>query len=427
MQAAPEAGQGRRRIGARGVWLTLLVSAVLLAAAGVGVYRWRTERLLAQSAAALEKDDYQQAWVFATRYLRSHPGHKRALDLKARALAGLGDWDQTAEIYGQLRAESRESLSAWATALTQQQRWRDALEPLERLHALVANDPDVLYQLAVCYRHLDRYEDAERAARDLAALPGQAGDGYLALALVHNRRHNYLPSTAAWRVVLERAPDATGLRLPPAAVFLECGRAYLAAGQTSQALEYLSRSVELNPTVEARTIFGEASELSGDLDRAQELWQSVVADDPGNFQAREGLARTALQGGAAASAVKWLQPLTRGPQATSSTAYLLQRAYTLLGDQQQASRWQARAGELRERERRLNIIDFERQQSPDSVLSRTARAHHLASHGAPGEALQILEALLEVVPDDPFVRQLADAIQNNAPLPPLDEAVKSTD
>jgi tetratricopeptide (TPR) repeat protein len=366
MQAAPEAGHDRRRFGARGLWLAVLATAIVFAAAGVGVHRWRAERILAHSAAALEKSDYQQAWILATRYLRSHPGHKRALDLKARALAGLGDWDRAAEIFGEQGAESRESLSAWGEALTQRQRWQEALAPLERLRALGANDPDVLYKLAVCYRHTRRYEDAKQAARELAELPGQAANGYLALALVHNRRMNFKGATAAWREVLKRAPDATGLRLAPEAVFLECGRACLAAGLTSEAVTYLSRSVELNPTVEARTTFGEASELSGDLASAEELWQSVVADDPENFHAREGLARAALQRGDAAGAVKWLQPVARGTEPSSSTAYLLQRAYTLVGDQQQASRWQARAGELRERERRLSIVDdFERQQAPD--------------------------------------------------------------
>ncbi|MGE5191864.1 MAG: tetratricopeptide repeat protein [Deltaproteobacteria bacterium] len=340
-------------------------------------------------------------------------------------MAGLGYWDQAAEIYGQQGAESLESLRTWAVALMHQQRWRDALEPLERLHALVSNDPDVLHKLAVCYRHTGRFEDAERAARELAALPGQAANGYLALALSHGRQKNFKRATAAWREVLERTPAATGLRLPPAVVFLECGRAFLAAGLAPEAIEYLNRSVELNPTVEARTILGEASELSGDVARAEALWQSVVAEDPANFQAREGLARTALQGGAAASAVKWLQPLTREPETTSSTAYLLQRAYSLLGDQQQASRWQARARKLRERERRLNVIDFELQQSPDSVLSRTARVHRLARQGNLGEARHILESLLKEAPDDPFVRQLADAMQKNTPLPPLEEAVKS--
>jgi tetratricopeptide (TPR) repeat protein len=346
-------------------WLVGLACLMVAIAIGTTVVRWHARRVLERAAAALEKKNYNQALTTISGYLRSHPRDERALDIKAQTLAALGFWDKALQIYDSQGAESSASVRVWARALARAKRWDDALKQFERLRPLASADPEIWYQLSYCYQKLEHFDDAERAAEELAAIQGQEARGQLMLALLNNDRKNYQRAAAACGQLLERVPDGEGLFLPSERVLLECGVAFLGAGKLPEAVDCLRRSVETNPTVEAKNKLASAYELSGDVPRAVALWRSVVSENSTDVAARVGLARAALQDGVPADALDWLRPLASRPGGmTSPSAYLLERAYTNLGDKQQALYWRGRAQELREREQRLDLIEYERRFSP---------------------------------------------------------------
>ena len=82
--------------------------------------------------------------------------------------------------------------------------------------------------------------------------------------------------------------------------------------------------------------------------------------------------------------------------------------------------WAARAHSLRQREKKIEALEQGLRDTPHSYWSRCLRAHRFASEGNFSQALVLTETLLTERPDDPFVRELSDAIRFHRPLPPLE-------
>ncbi len=183
----------------------------------------------------------------------------------------------------------------------------------------------------------------------------------------------------------------------------------------------LERSVRLDPAPEALDALAEAMRSAlGDRKRAVSLWEQAVARNPDDRLAREGLAQQALEKKSAADAERWLEPLLSRDDLASSTAFLAQRAATIAGDKAAAAKWGERVNALREREKKIGSLEQTLRESPRSFWSRCVRAHHFASEGNYSQAQILAEELSAQKPDEPYVRQLADAIRNHQQLPPLD-------
>jgi tetratricopeptide (TPR) repeat protein len=191
-------------------------------------------------------------------------------------------------------------------------------------------------------------------------------------------------------------------------------------GRPAEALPQLEKAVEADATDEACLALADARDSLGDRSGAVELWSKVIEQAPQNREAREGLARAALEQKNPQEALKWLKPLLEMGELRSSTVHLAQRAATLLGDKETASQWERQAVVLRERETKRTAIDQALREAPHSFWSRCIRAHRFASDGNRHQALLMAAELLSQKPEEPFVQQLVDSLRNQKPLPSLD-------
>jgi tetratricopeptide (TPR) repeat protein len=329
-----------------------------------------------------------------------------ALDLADKCLAESPDDFQT--------------LSQKARALSALRSWNEALPVLNRLNEQFPDDGDLLHELSACEFELGNYDESVRCAERLSQLPSFARRGRVLLGILQYRRGNNRLAIQAWEPLLEHDSDLSDLQVPAAEFLLAYGRALLKVGRPADGLELLERSIRIDPTAEALDSAAEASDGLGDRPRAVKFWEQAVSRSSDDRSAREGLAQAALEDHSPTEAARWLRPLLARDDLTSSTAFLAQRVATVAGNKEVAARWAARASSLRDRENKLNALEQGLRDVPHSYSSRCLRAHRFASEGNRGQALIVAEDLLKQNSDDPFVRELLDAIRNQRPLPPLD-------
>jgi len=409
--------------GRQAPWKRLFIAAfsiILLTAGAIWLSLWWEDRPLRAIDSALDRGEYAEALDLANDYLKENSSNARVLDQKARALAGLERWSEALRLFELIGADSLASQRAWAKALLVHQRWNEALPLLTRLNALAPDDGDILHELCACEAKLGYFDESLRAAERLLALKGHERRGRLLLGTLHFRRGNNRLAIQAWLPLLEEGSDLSDLQITPSEFLLACGRALLDDGRPADALVQLVRSVRLNPTPEALDALAEACDGLGDRKRAVSLWEQAVAQNSDDRPAREGLAQEALERKSAPDAERWLEPLLSRPDLKSSTAFLAQRAATVAGNKEAAAKWAERVKALREREKKIDSLEQVLRESPRSFWARCVRAHHFASEGNYSQAQVLAEELLAQQPDEQYVRQLADAIRNRQPLPPLD-------
>lgn len=407
------------RFGRNGPVRQIVVIAVIVVVAVVG-YLWWDERPVRQIDAALQQRDYQQVIVLANDFLREHPDHGRTYELKARALVGLRRWGDATELFERVGVMSAEGERAWSLALLHQQRWTEALPLLTHLHQREPANAEVLHELISCNGKLGHLEEALRQAAQLSELPGHEAQGSLMLGTLHNNRLNRKQAIQAWQRVLQFQPEANALQISADEFFLAFGRAHLLEGQAKEAVPFLERSLAIQPTVDGQTTLGDACEQIGDLPRAIELWSQAVVLQPKTIKAREGLARAAFIHKQPDKAIEWLTPLLDQPELSSTTAYLMQRAFAMSGDTTQSETWALKVTDLRSQEQRRDLIETGIQRAPQSLWSQAVLAHRFAREGNVAQAARILSPLLRDAPNEPFMKSLRQHLENGTPLPSLD-------
>ncbi|MFM7055694.1 MAG: tetratricopeptide repeat protein [Planctomycetota bacterium] len=418
--SVPSAVRRRRRRS----WLRRIGPLLLLpggAVAGIAGILWWHERPLRQAEALLVSDVANgpaEALKIVDEWLLSNGERGAGQALKARILVRMGDPAQALRILQQVGADQPEEMQAWTEACLLLERWTSALPVLEHLVRLQPDNPDLLHQLSACRAKLGRYDEAVEAARRFAALPACEARGHALIGMLERDRANYQKCVEAWDRLFRIQPDAVGLQVTPAELFLEYGKALLQLGRSEDAVRALSKSESLQPSADAAAFLGKAFAGTGRQSQAQSAWKSAVQLNPESRIAREGLAELALQNARFDEALQWLTPLENSPSLRSSTAFLLQRTYTLLRQPQQAERWKARiVGLKREEDARIQMeqVIFT---SPDSLWGQVFQAWHLAEQNNPEQARTIL---FPFVRDDshPFIKNLWTALDQGSAIPGL--------
>jgi tetratricopeptide (TPR) repeat protein len=402
------------------LWVRNVIIVGALTAAGIGAFIWWEDRPLRAIEASLASKEYSEAASLANAYLKEFPGRSRAVELKARALAGIGHWEEAVRLFEASGAIGSESLHDWARALLKLQRWSEALPLLLQLHSLDPQDAETVHELAACYGQFGEYDSAVYFAGKLKDFPQHEAAGRLLLGTLENNRGNYRLALEAWRPIVDADSAAENLQVSRDELLLAFGRALLKEGRADEARTYLQRSLAIRNAAETSSYLGDACEQMGDLDRAVDYWKQAVAADSTLLRAREGLARASIEQRQPDQALKWLEPVAEEEDLPSSVAYLFQRSYTLVGDPDRAKQWEARVDRLRDQENRSQLIDDGVQRAPNSFWSRAVRAHRFASRGNSRQAAMLLDQLLEEAPDEPFIRKLAEYVQNRGPLPSLE-------
>jgi tetratricopeptide (TPR) repeat protein len=241
----------------------------------------------------------------------------------------------------------------------------------------------------------------------------------LVAAIRSDLRHNE-QAILTYQQVLDLVPDGKGLQIPPEELFTQYGAVLLNHGQSDTAVQVLEKSLASRPTPEAYYYLGNAHSQAGKTDAAEQAWQKSLQLDPGGVPVHEALANSALQKGDAEAAIKWLRPLERLAATRFKTAYLFQRVALKQKDLAGAQRWLKTLDELRKRDQVLTKVEDLMKRSPHSLWANVARAHQFASQGNWQQAADMIQELAHEAPDDPFVRELTEAIRQHGPLPPLE-------
>jgi tetratricopeptide (TPR) repeat protein len=423
--SSPDAPQAPRRRKRHPPWVRLVfaLTAILLVTGGaISIMVWWEDRPIRQIEAALGRKDYQRALELVDRFLKQSPDQSRALEQKARALAGLGRWNEAERMFELNGVISLESRRAWAEALLHQQRWTEALPLLVEVSREAPDNADVLHELAACQGQLGYFEEAVAAAEKLSKMRSHERQGLLLLGMLQYRRGNNRLAIQAWTPLFESSQPLNDLQSTEAELREAMGRALLDDGRPAEALPHLEQACLDEVSDDTWLALADTRDSLGNRAGAVEIWKKIVEHDPNSRQAREGLARDALERRAPQEALEWLRPLLeRDKLIRSSTAHLAQRAANLAGDKETAAKWDQRAKSLREQERRTAALEQTLRESPRSFWSRCIRAHRFATDGNRPQALLLARELLLQRPDEEFVQKLVASLERDAPLPKLDE------
>ncbi|GIW96624.1 MAG: hypothetical protein KatS3mg110_4665 [Pirellulaceae bacterium] len=388
-------------------WATL--SVVVVVAAGVFSYvgAWYLERPLALAEAALARGDPRRAVELVGAYLEKDPENSRALRLKARLLVMMNQPAEAIRLFEKVGVYSADEIESMARAYMMQEQWSAALPLLLRAAELQPRNPDVWYELTACRVRLGWLQDALQSAERFVEVSPQKARGYLFIASIQNDLKNRSASLEAFARVLEHDPQASSLQIPPEEFFLEYGRTLLVQGEIERARQMFERSLAARPTASGWAELGRSHIEVGNDQEAEKAWRHALELDNFHVEARQGLAELALQRHEPQQALEHLQPLLGLPLLRSSTAYLVQRAYAMMGDEAQAEQWRKRTEELRERERLINLVERVALEQPHSYWARVMRAYQFAQQGNWNQAKLLLATVKPETSDEPFVRQLA--------------------
>lgn len=329
------------------VLLALVPSAMIVATAV-----WWRDRTLAEVERRLDEGGADRALEAANAYLARYPGNGRALSLKARALAELGRWEEASQIFSRISVQSPEELQAWAIALVHRQHWNDAMPLLARLLELSPDDPLALRHITTCQFQLGQADAALDSAARLAKIHGHEVEGSFLSGVIHRAQGNTYRAVENWARIEALRPSAEGLPIGPAEFFLIYGEDLLLESMPRAALMKLRRSQEYEESLVVLLWLGKVWAMTDNEAEAVAAWTRALELDATNEEARSGLAELALGRSDAADALKWLTPVAPSLSVSSTTAYLMERAHTLLGNEDELTHWQRRTAELRMSEKR---------------------------------------------------------------------------
>jgi tetratricopeptide (TPR) repeat protein len=336
-------------------------------------------------------------------------------------LVALGRPGEAIAWFERVGAAAPEDLHAWAEAYLMRQQYSLAHPLLERVLQLEPNNRDALYEITACRTRLGLYDQAMESARRFAQLPGCEARGYVFLGTLQSDLGNYQEAADSYAQVLKFDPEVKDLQVPGYDFLIQYGRTLLRAGRAAQALAPLEQSISLQPSAEAYALLGEARAQLGETSAAAEAWRAAVSLESQHRAAREALANAELSQGRGEEALKWLAPLETGPPLNASTAYLFQRAYTLLKNEEAARQWTERTEKLRRAESLQSAVANLLTVSPQSFWARVIRARQFAVDGNYPQAEAMVEPLLKQAPNEPFVAALAEAVRNRSEPPSLEQ------
>jgi len=383
-----------------------------------GIVWWR-DRPLAEAEASLEKGDAKYAHYLLAKFLDHHPHHQRATALQARVHVALGNPDLALALFEQAGGATVEDHRAWARALLMTEQWTLAIPLLERVVQKEPENADALYELTACRVRLGMFEQALDSAQHFARLPGQEARGHMFVGAILRDLGKDAEAAAAYQTVLQYDPTAQSLQSPAAEFFLQYGQTLLRLGKPDESLEPLKRSAAARESPEVLLELGNAAMQLQRPEDAKTAWKRALALDERHTLAREALARAALAQGQPQQVLDWLLPLAE-KDSTLESAYLRQRAYTLLGKDKESLQWQEMASTLRKRQEFNAEIESLLLDSPQSYLARVIRAHRFAQQGNWRQAELLTEMLIQEAPGEPFVIELASAVHRRRELPSLE-------
>lgn len=380
---------------------------------------WWQDRPLREVAGLLDRKQPQVALAKANLYLSSSPDNVRLKALKARALIDSGKAAEGIAIFEEIGLETAPEIYAMARGYMQQAAWTRAVQLLKRVMAHEPRNVEALQDLIGCEfqagLHRDGMADAEALTKS-----GDAARGWAWQAFFSSAVDDYDPALVSFANALAKAPDGKSLPVSADEFFLRYGQTAAGAGKTREAREMLERSMAVAPSAAALAELAKLRQAEGDAQGASQLFERAIEFDPAQPDACEALAAQAITAGDFDRAQRRLAPLAGGALHRLKTAELLLAIFEQKNDATEVRRWKARVKQMQSREELDAAIKRVQRENPASFWPLVVRAHDFASAGNANQADEMLQALPAEALKETFVQDLAVAIQQRAPLPPLE-------
>ncbi|MEZ6107883.1 MAG: hypothetical protein R3B96_17655 [Pirellulaceae bacterium] len=180
--------------------------------------------------------------------------------------------------------------------------------------------------------------------------------------------------------------------------------------------------LELGRNPNTYVAVGNAQVELGHPELAERAWRQALEIAGDHPAAREKLARSPSRTNSRGMPSICF-PLTESDFVSSSTSFLLQRAYALAGDEEKAKEWSEYTAEIRKRENLMNVVNSVLRSGPTSMWGRAIRAHMALSFQRYEDAEQLVATLPAEAQQQPFIARLVEAVEEHNPekLPRFDE------
>jgi tetratricopeptide (TPR) repeat protein len=219
----------------------------------------------------------------AARWYLAVEGGEQFVMAHARYAFMLARQDRVAEARAHLQrlqpqneAQRVQIVQAEAQLMREAKAYRESFDILKTALDTDADNPDLLYDIAMAAEKLDRIDVVETSLRRLIALKPDHAQAYNALGYTLADRTDRLTEA---RDYIEKA-----LKLSPEDPFIldSMGWVQYRLGNHAEGLQYLQRAFDQRPDPEIAAHLGEVLWVKGDKSEAEKVWRDSLRDNPGN-------------------------------------------------------------------------------------------------------------------------------------------------
>jgi tetratricopeptide (TPR) repeat protein len=176
----------------------------------------------------------------------------------------------------QNEAQRVQIVQAEAQLMREAKAYKESFDILKTALEAHADNPDLLYDIALAAEKLDRLDVVETSLRRLIALKPDHAQAYNALGYTLADRTDRLTEA---RDYIEKA-----LKLSPEDPFIldSMGWVEFRLGNHTEGLQYLQRAFDQRPDPEIAAHLGEVLWVKGKKGEAEKVWRDSLRDNPGN-------------------------------------------------------------------------------------------------------------------------------------------------
>ena len=340
----------RRPSNRRAIVAALVPIALLLAAAALGVGRWKVKHdSIRRAESAFEAGAFAGSHRAALDHLRRWPEDREALLLAARSLSRMRQADRAESLYRRAGDLSREDRHIRAEGFVDLRRHDEAAALYREILQRWPDDVQALRKLAALEIARDRVPEALSLADRLAAIPEGAVVGQTLRGVIYHNAGIPEQSAPALERVLELDPELETMPLDPPQMFWgHLANDLLAIGRAGDARRHLQRALREYPEdASFMDLLARTYEQQGDLDRAERCWRRAAAWDSELPSPWLNLGQIALTQGRDAEAIALLDRAALLAPDAPEPYYGLSLAHRRLGDQERAEQLRLKADRLR--------------------------------------------------------------------------------
>jgi tetratricopeptide (TPR) repeat protein len=176
----------------------------------------------------------------------------------------------------QNEAQRVQIVQAEAQLMREAKAYKESFDILKTALDANADNPELLYDIALAAEKLDRIDVVETSLRRLIALKPENAQAYNALG--------YTLADRTDRLVEARGYIEKALKLSPEDPFIldSMGWVHYRLGNHAEGLQYLQRAFEQRPDPEIAAHLGEVLWAKGSKGEAEKIWRDSLRDNPGN-------------------------------------------------------------------------------------------------------------------------------------------------